>query len=123
MNMSFEGALHLFAGIVMTGLYMSRERGLRRVDQRTGPELDPASFAQLKNLLRTAYQRTMYLAVSFFHLAFVTILNRTVQARWFGLILAVSLFFYNIPPRNKAMRLFTAVGLDWKELDRRGIKL
>lgn len=123
MHMSFEGALYLFVGIVMTGLYLVRDRGLRKIDRDTVPELQAAAFDQLRDLLRTAYQRTMYLAVSFYYLAFITLFNRTVQAKWFGMILAVSLFFYNIPPRNKAMRIVTAAGLDWKELDRRGLKL
>ncbi|SMC20597.1 hypothetical protein SAMN02746041_00960 [Desulfacinum hydrothermale DSM 13146] len=123
MQMTFQGALYLVAAVVLTGIYLARERGLAKIDRTALPELEPAEVERLKGLLATAYQRTMYLAVSLYYLAFVTLFHRTVQAKWFGMILAVSLFFYNIPPRNRAMRIVTEAGLDWKELNRRHIKL
>ncbi len=123
MHINLEGSLFLLMGVVMAGLYVSRERGLRRLGPEVVPEVDGDTFSRLRELLQTAYQRTLYLGVAFFYLAFVSLCNRSQQARWFGLILAAFLFFYNIPPRNRIMKILTEAGLDRGELARRGINL
>ncbi|MBW1980107.1 MAG: hypothetical protein JRJ12_02710 [Deltaproteobacteria bacterium] len=123
MTLSIETLAYLMAGIALGALYIKREKGLARLDFEMLPEIDKVSFEELKLLLKKSYQRTLYLSVSFLYLAFVTSFKRSPQAKTFGIILTIGLFLYNIPPRNRVMRMLTDLGIDRKVLEKRGVKL
>ena len=80
-------------------------------------------FAELKALLKTAYERMLYMGVLFFPLAWATYRGGGAVSRLFFLALIVLLFISNIPPRHKVMRLLERYGLSIKQLRESGIWL
>jgi hypothetical protein len=120
---SIEGLAYLTAGAVLMYLYVSRSKGVETLSPEKLPELGSESFAELKNVLKEVYKRTLYLAVAFLYLAYVTIAARPPAARMFGLILAFALFIYCIPPRNRVMKILSGAGLDRKDIRDRGLSL
>jgi len=123
MLLNIEGVAYLTAGLLLGGLYKSRKRRLETLERDMIPEIDATDFQFLKEQLSIAYQRMFYLGVSFLYLAFITIFQRSLQAKVFGILLVVGLVIYNIPPRNRVMRLLNAAGIDLKTLNQRKIKL
>jgi hypothetical protein len=122
MSLNLEGLVYLIAGVVLMFLYVRGERGLPALNRDILPELREESIGELKISLRKSYQRTLYLAVAFLYLAFVTIANRSHSARVFGIVVTAGLFFYNIPPRNRVMSILSSAGLDRGSMKKRGLK-
>jgi len=110
------------AGIIIILLYIKQERGLLRLNHEMIPELNEETFNELKTLLRTLYQRTLYLGLAFLFLASLTISKASFETRIFGLLVILVLFIYNIPPRNKVMKILMDSGVDLKDIKNRGIK-
>lgn len=121
MIFSVEFFIYLVAGIAVLVLYYLRRKGLQGLTLEAVPELDKEEFLKLHSLLATAYDRSLYLGVSFLVLAFAVARASDIKA--FCIILTVGLFLFNIPPRHKAMKLLASAGVDSKSLKERGIQL
>jgi hypothetical protein len=104
-------------------LYVSRSKGIETLSPDRLPELGNESFNELKSVLKDVYKRTLYLAVAFLYLAYMTIAVRPQAARIFGMTLVVALLIYSIPPRNRVMKILTSSGLDRETIRKRGLKL
>jgi hypothetical protein len=120
---SIEGLAYLAAGVVLMYLYVSRSKGIETLSPDRLPELGNESFNELKSVLKDVYKRTLYLAVAFLYLAYMTIAVRPQAARIFGMTLVVALLIYSIPPRNRVMKILTSSGLDRETIRKRGLKL
>lgn len=87
------------------------------------PGIDEEGFHELTLLLKTAYERMLYMGVAFFPLAYTSSVNGAFVSKVFFLALILLLFISNIPPRNKIMRLLDRYDLSMEELRERGIRL
>lgn len=123
MVFDMETIIYLTAGIIVIGLYIKRQKEWAKLNEDVVPEIDKKVFYELKDLLKKSYQRGLYLGFSFLYLAYITFMRGMPQAKIFGIILTLGLFFYNIPPRNKVMKILTDAEIDYKTLSQRGIKL
>jgi hypothetical protein len=120
MILSVEFFIYLVAGIVILVLYNKRRKGLNALNPESVPEMEKATFLELTRLLETSYQRTLYLGVSVLFLAYATARSSDIKA--FCILLTLGLFIYNIPPRNKVMRVLDSSGIDLKSFKERGIR-
>lgn len=123
MVFDIETIIYLLAGIIIIGLYIKRQKKWEKLNEDVIPEIDKKVFYELKGLLKISYQRGLYLGFSFLYLAYVTFMRGMPQAKMFAIILTLGLFLYNIPPRNKVMKILTATEIDVKTLSQRGMKL
>ncbi|MEJ2181905.1 MAG: hypothetical protein P8Y66_00090 [Nitrospirota bacterium] len=121
MAFTVEVLIYLVTGIVIIALYVSRRRVLSALREEAVPALDKAGFLALRSLLATSYERALYLGVSFLFLAYAS--ARQSGIKMFAVLLVLGLFVYNIPPRNKIMKLLTSSGVDPKSLKERGVRL
>jgi hypothetical protein len=119
MTLSVEFFIYLVAGVVILVLYNTRRKGLNALRPESVPEIEKATFLELTRLLATCYERTLYLGVSVLFLAYATARSNDVKA--FGVLITLALFIYNIPPRNKAMRVLDSAGVSLQSLKERGI--
>ncbi len=121
MAFTLEVLIYLMTAVAIMALFYVRRRGLEALRPESVPELDKTTVLELRNLLRTAYERTLYLGVSFLFLAYAAARSSGIKA--FAVLLTLGLFIYNIPPRHKAMRIINSSGLDLGEMKKRGIRL
>ncbi len=120
---SITGLAYLVIGCAMILLFRTRRRALGSLTPDLLPELSREQFAELRVLLKTAYERTLYLGVLFLPLAWVTLRDGDRISTLFFLILIGLLFLSNIPPRNRIMRLLESQGLSMADLADRGIQV
>ncbi len=120
---SITGLAYLVIGCAMILLFRTRRRALGSLTPDLLPELSREQFAELRVLLKTAYERTLYLGVLFLPLAWVTLRDGDRISTLFFLILIGLLFLSNIPPRNRIMRLLESRGLSMADLADRGIQV
>jgi hypothetical protein len=123
MEFTLEGFIYLFAGLIILFLYFIRKKGGSSLSPDIMPELDKESFLKLKGLLETCYERTLYLGIAFLFLAYVTFSNSNLDLRAFCFFVIIALFVYNIPPRNKAMKILISSGISLKTLKSKGVRL
>lgn len=123
MPASMSAFAYLFAGLAIVYLFQSRRRTLAEIRPEDFPEMDEQGFRELVVLLKTAYERMLYMGVVFFPLAFTTYINGALISKMVFAILIVLLFLSNIPPRNKIMRLLERYELTPDHLRARDIKL
>ncbi len=114
---------YLLAGIAIIYLFRKRRKAVALIPHTKLPELSQQDFADLKILLKTAYERMLYLGVLFFPLAFSNFWGRDRVSIIFFLLLIVLLFISNIAPRHKIMKLLEQNSLAAADLRKRGIKL
>ncbi len=115
--------IYTLVGAALVYLFQQRRQQLSKVTRESIPELDEESHKQLILLMKMAYERTLYLGVLFFPLAWAARPGGEKIAQIFFLILIVLLFISNIIPRNKIMKLLEKNGLDMKEMKERGITI
>lgn len=120
MTLSVEFFIYLVAGIVILLLYNKRRKGLNALRPESIPEIEKAVFLDLTRLLATCYERTLYLGVSVLFLAYTV--ARSSDIKSFCIFLTLGLFIYNIPPRNRVMRILDSSGVDLKFLKKKGIR-
>lgn len=120
MTVSIEFIVYLVAGVSIMVLYYIRKKGFDLLKPEVLPELDKSAFLDLKSVLASAYDRTLYLGVSFLFLAYTEATSSEIKL--FAIILTVSLFIANIFPRHKAMKILTAAGVDISTLKERGVR-
>lgn len=124
MNFQTVSALIYFlAGAAIIYLFQVRRRALSELRNEQIEGMDEKGFSELKVLLKTAYERMLYMGVLFFPLAFSAMPGGAGVSELFFVTLIILLFFSNIPPRNKIMRLLESHGLSIKELQDVGIRL
>ncbi|NOZ68705.1 MAG: hypothetical protein GXP46_05565 [Deferribacteres bacterium] len=119
---NLEGYIYLFTGVVIFLIYAVRKRGLSGIGPHTIPELDQESFTALKKLLDTAYERTLYLGTAFLFLAYVTLSGWGFETKFLFIAATIGIFLYNVPPRNRVMKLLMFNGVSWKAVKERGIR-
>ncbi len=118
------GALvYLVAGAAIVYLFQVRRKKLGQLRAGDITGLDKEGFAELQLLLKTAYERMLYLGVLFFPLAYASHRDDAAASKLFFLILLLLLFLSNIPPRIKIMRLLERYNLSSKDLLAQGIRL
>jgi len=115
--------LYLLTGAAIIYLFKVRRTGLSRLENRLIPELSAEDFAKLLVLLKTAYERMLYMGILFLPLAFSTFRGGDRVGTLFFLLLIGLLFLSNIGPRHKIMRLLEEHGLSVADLKERGITL
>lgn len=119
--MDMEPWIYLLTGGALATIYRIRSNALRRITPETLPELSPPIFLEFKALLETAYERTLFLASTFFALAIVTISTNDTHIKTILLMGVIILVFFNVRPRNSAIKLIIAAGLAPADLRNRGI--
>lgn len=115
--------LYALAGTAIVYLFQQRRQQLSRINKEMFPEFSEEQYQQLITLLKTAYERTLYLGVLFFPLAWAARPDGATVTQYFFLSLIALLFLSNIIPRNKIMKLLAAHDLKPKDLRERGIVL
>lgn len=110
-------------GAAVVYLFQVRRMAMRRLRADDFPELSSSSFEEFVLLLKTAYERTLYLGVLFFPLAWTTRAGGEKVMQLFFLVLIALMLVANIIPRNRIMRLLEKNGLSMKTLKERGVHL
>ncbi len=118
-----SGLLFLMTGAAIIYLFQVRRKQLRYLTPEQLAELEEQDFDQLKVLLKTAYERMLYMGVLFLPLAFSSIHDGSKVSKLFFLLLITLLFLSNIPPRNRIIRLLEQYGLSVNDLRTRGIRI
>ncbi len=119
---NLEGYIYLFTGLIIFLIYTARKRGLSGIRPHAIPELDKETFTALKKFLETAYERTLYLGTAFLFLAYVTLSGWSFDTKFFFIVVTIGVFLYNVPPRNKVMKILMFYGVSWKTVKDRGIR-
>ncbi len=115
--------LYLMTGAAVVYLFQERRKGLARLRHEQIQELSEEDFASLILLLKTAYERMLYLGVLFFPLGLSTLQGGNRVSTLFFLLLIILLFLSNLGPRHKVMALLEQSGLHPRDLRARGIRL
>ncbi len=115
--------IYTLTGAAIVYLFQQRRQQLSKIEPKTFPELDEKGYNELVQLLKTAYERTLYMGVLFFPLAWSARPHGEKITQYFFFSLIVLLFFSNIFPRNAIMRLLEEYTLDRKSLKERGVIL
>jgi hypothetical protein len=123
MTFQLEGFVYLFAGLVIIFLYFIKKKGISVLSHDIIPEFDEGAFLDFKSLLETSYERTLYLGIAFLFLAYVTFSNLSFDIKAFCILAVIGVFIYNIPPRNKAMKILISSGISLKTIKSRGVRL
>ena len=123
MMLNFTGLIYLFVGIATIFLFVDKRKKLADLPHETLSELTEEDFQILKLNLKMAYERILFLGVTFLLLAFFHFNNSSQEVKTFFTILLIFIFFYNIPPRNRVMRILNSYGLNQKILRERGFRL
>jgi uncharacterized membrane protein len=123
MVLNFTGLLYLFVGIATIFLFVDKRKKLATLSHDIVPELSDEAFKALKYHLKRAYERILFLGVTFLLLAFFHFNNSSKEVKTFFTIFLIFMFIYNIPPRNKAMAILDYYDLNQKILKERGFRL
>ncbi len=114
---------YLMAGIGILYLFRKRRKAVALMHHSQLPELSESDFSDLKILLKTAYERMLYLGVLFFPLAYSTFHGGDKISSIFFLLLIALLFISNIVPRHKIIKLLKKNNLSIIDLKQKRIKL
>lgn len=123
MNAQLSGIIYFIVGLAIIYLFQIRRKSLSALRREDFREMEEADFEELKVLLKTAYERMLYLGVVFFPLAYTSFVNGANISKLVFLVLIALLFLSNIPPRNKIMRLLERYELSMSFLRDRNIRL
>ncbi len=115
--------IYTLTGMAVIYLFQQRRKQLSTIRHDDFPELDSEGYRQLIQLLKTAYERTLYLGVLFFPLAWSARPDGEKITQYFFFSLIILLFLSNIFPRNAIMRLLEKYSLERESLKERGITL
>lgn len=123
MTGTLSSLIYLLAGMAIVYLFQTRRKKLGEFSNDDIPEMTPEDYKELTVLLKTAYERMLYMGVLFFPLAYTSYADGALISKAFFLVLILLLFVTNIPPRNKIMRLLDRYDLSIEHLKNRGIHL
>ncbi|PIE55894.1 MAG: hypothetical protein CSA34_07040 [Desulfobulbus propionicus] len=115
--------IFFLAGAAIVYLFQVRRSRVKSLSPEDLPELSKDDFSRLIVLLKTAYERMLYMGVLFFPLALSTLQRENRMSTLFFLLLIFLLFLSNIPPRHKIMQLLEGHNLTTGDLKQRGIHL
>ncbi len=115
--------IYALTGAAIIYLFQQRRRQLSTINRDAFPELDEQGYRQLVLLLKTAYERTLYMGVLFFPLSWAARPGGEKITQYFFFSLIALLFISNIFPRNAIMRLLGEYSLEREILKERGITL
>ncbi len=118
-----EGIVYAIAGLAIIVLFRKKHKSLSHLKMSDIPELPEKAFLQFKELLNTAYERLLYLGIAFLLLSYAALFGRGYNTKIVFIIFIIGLFIYNIPPRNKIMKLLDYYDIDYRELKKRSIRL
>ncbi len=121
--LSITSILYAFAGCAIVYLFQHRRRQLSRISIDDFPELNEEDFQQLVVLLKTAYERMLYMGILFFPLAWASREQGQEASRLFFFILIGLLFISNVIPRHKIMKLLEENELNMDKIRERGFRL
>jgi|Deesub1362B_J571_1020462.scaffolds.fasta_scaffold00226_19 hypothetical protein len=122
MYLNLESIVYLVAGVVIILLFVKRRKVLAQLSPEDFPELEKPLFLELKRILDTSYERSLYLGYVFLILFFINITGWGLQFKGGLFLLVLVLFIFNIIPRNKIVRLLDAAGLELDILKKKGIR-
>jgi ABC-type spermidine/putrescine transport system permease subunit I len=120
---SVTSIIFAMTGCAIIFLFQQKRKQLSRLEMSDFAELSEDDFFELKKLLKTAYERTLYMGVLFLPLAFSAREGGQKVSQIFFLILIILFLVSNILPRNEVMKLLERNGLTMKILKKRGIYL
>ncbi len=123
MVFNLEGFIYLFAGLIIIIMYIKKKRKIPGLNSDLLPELDREAFINLKILLETLYERTLYLGIVFLLLAYVTFSGLNLEVKALCILVIIGLVIYNILPRNKVMKILISSGISLKTIKDRGVRL
>ncbi len=115
--------IYALVGCAIIYLFQQRRRQLALIRNDMFPEFDEESYKQFVLLLKMAYERTLYMGVLFFPLAWATRSEGSQTSQLFFLVLIAFLFISNIIPRHKVLKLIEENELTVEELRKRGVTL
>ncbi len=118
-----SGILYIIIGLIIVYLFIDRRKRLSALTPEQFPGLDHETYKELIQLLKTIYERMLYLGVSFFPLALTSFRGSQTEAKLAFLFLILLLFVSNIFPRNKVMKFLYANKILLDDLKKKGIKL
>lgn len=118
-----SGILYIIIGLTIIYLFIDRRKRLSALTPEQLPGLDHETYKELIQLLKTIYERMLYLGVSFFPLALTSFRGSQNEAKFAFLLLILLLFVSNIFPRNKVMKFLYANKIFLDDLKKKGIKL
>jgi hypothetical protein len=121
--LSIPSIIFAITGCAIIYLFQQKRKQLSSLKKSDLPELEAEDFAELQQLLKTAYERTLYMGVLFLLLAISARNGGEKISQIFFSILIGFFLVSNIFPRNKIMRLLESSGLNMKMLKERGIQL
>ncbi|PID55603.1 hypothetical protein CSB45_15195 [candidate division KSB3 bacterium] len=126
MNFSFStfSILYALVGCAIVYFFQHRRRQLAEMKAEDFPELAGEDYEQFILLLKTAYERTLYMGVLFFPMAWAARNEGGSEtSQLFFLLLIVCLAISNTVPRYKIMRLLEENNISIEEVRRRGVGL
>ena len=123
MVFGFDGIIYLVGSIILIGMYFTRKKSLSSFRPENLSELDWAARSELKRLLESAYERLLFLGLGLLILASVCFSGLDAGLKAFFLFLVFVLFFANIPPRHKLMKILLVNGISLKRIREAGLKL
>ncbi len=116
--------LYALVGCAIVYFFQHRRRQLAVMKAEDFPELAEQDYEQFILLLKTAYERTLYMGVLFFPMAWAARNEGGSQtSQLFFLLLIVCLAISNTVPRYKIMRLLEENNISIEEVRRRGVGL
>ena len=123
MSAHISAFVYFFAGLAIIYLFQTRRSKLSELSIEDFPEIDEEGYRELVILLKTAYERMLYTGVAFFPLAYTSYVDGAMISKLVFIALIILLFFSNISPRNKIMRLLERYDLTIALLRERDIRL
>ncbi len=120
---SISSILYALVGCAIIYLFQQRRCQLSKIRNDMFPEFNEENYKQFILLLKMAYERTLYMGVLFFPLAWTSRSGGSQASQLFFLLLIFFLFISNIIPRHKVLKLIEENQLTVEELRKRGINL
>jgi hypothetical protein len=118
-----DGIIYLAGSAVLLAMYQTRRNRLSRFCRQNFPELDGPTFSELKQLLESCYERMLFLGIGLLVLASVSLSGLSAGLKAFFLVVVFVLFFANIAPRHRLMKMLLAKGISPEKVREVGVKL
>ena len=118
-----DGIVYLAGSMVLLAMYHTRRKRLSRFCRESFPELDAPAFSELKQLLESCYERMLFLGIGLLVLASVSLTGLSAGLKAFFLVMVFVLFFANVAPRHRLMKMLLAKGIRPEKMKATGVKL
>ncbi len=121
--MGWSNLVFLAGSIALGIFYKIRGKSLDRLTAEAFPELSALEFEAVRENLAVSNQRMLALAVALLLLAVNPLFGYGPLFENTVMTITVVLFFYNIPPRNRAMRIIFERGVERERFRSLGVWL